>query len=487
MTDMAEHPPRKKSPLAPPTGFRGKRILYRIVLPFTLLFAVITISSWLISTSLIAHFLDGNLNRQLARVANVISHSSYVLNPAILGQMKEVVHAEIVVFDPRGHLLHHTLDDSAVATGIRGVIHTHADPPASTRKNLIIEGRHYHAVIEPLIIPGHEAAFLSLWMPTDEAKNLRNRIFLATGWLTLFGMIAMTLLGYLIARSITRPVEELAMATGRIAAGDFQHRAIVRHHDEIGMLAQAFNRMLAQIQDYERKLIESEKMGTAGQMAAGLAHEIRNPLTSIKMFIQILHGRLHDQADNQAMTAALLQEVGRLERIIDGIVERARPGAPVKTTGDINDPLREVLTLATPTLQASGITVESRLDDHLPAISYDPEKMKQVFWNLLLNGQEAMPKGGRLSITSAGAGHHIDITFTDSGDGLTGNDPESCFKPFYTTKPEGLGLGLSTSRRIVEQHGGALTLSSREEGGVIARIRLPAIPRSGRGDQRRQG
>jgi len=456
-----------------PSRFQSKRILYRIILPFTLVFSIIAISSWLFSTNLIGHYLDTGRHQQLTKVANIISRSSYVLNPAILKQMKEVVQAEIVVSDTQGHLLHDTLGDSADTVAIRQLIQHRLSPERTTEISLVLRGRHYNAVIEPLHIPEQGAAFLSLWMPTEEADRLQQKIFLATGWLTLFGVIAMAGLGYLIARSITLPVEELATVTSRIAAGNFEQRATIRHHDEIGALAQSFNQMLSQVQAYEQRLIESEKIGTAGQMAAGLAHEIRNPLTSIKMFIQILHGRLRDQPDNQAMSASLLQEVCRLERIIDQIVERARPGAPVKIAGNINDPLNEVLVLATPTLQAAGITVESRLDETLPAFPYDPEQMKQVFWNLLLNGKDAMPKGGRLEITSTVIDHAIDIAFADTGSGLAGSNPDLCFKAFYTTKPEGLGLGLSTSRKIVEQHGGALTLTNREQGGAVATVHLP--------------
>lgn len=453
--------------------FQSRRILYRIILPFTLIFSIIALSSWLFSTNLIGHYLDAGRHQQLIKVAGIISHSSYVLNPAILQQIKEVVQAEIVVSDPRGRLLHDTLGHSAEAAAIRQLIQNSLPPGMTAEKSLVFQGQHYNAVIEPLHIPEQGAAFLSLWMPTDEADRLQQKIFLATGWLTLFGVLAMAGLGYLIARSITLPVEELAAVTSRIAAGNFEQRAAIRHGDEIGALAQSFNQMLGQIQAYEQRLIESEKIGTAGQMAAGLAHEIRNPLTGIKMFIQILHGRLRDQPDNQAMSASLLQEVCRLERIIDQIVERARPAAPVKIAGNINDPLNEVLVLAAPTLQAAGITVESHFAATLPACPHDPEQMKQVFWNLLLNSKEAMPKGGRLEITSAVVDDALDITFADTGSGLAGSDPALYFKAFYTTKPEGLGLGLSTSRKIVEQHGGALTLTNREQGGVIATIHLP--------------
>lgn len=453
--------------------FTSKRILIRIILPFTLVFSLITISSWFFSTYVIGRYLDDNLRQQLVRVANVISRSSYVLNPVILRQMKDVVHAEIVLSDEQGHVLNDTLGQSVEADTVRKFIENSLPTERPNEQAVDFLGQRYNSVIQPLIIPDRGAAFLSLWMPTDEADHLQGKIFLATGWLTFFGITAMALLGYLVARTITMPVEELAAVTSRIAAGDFNQRAVVRHHDEIGALAQSFNQMLSQVQSYEQRLVESEKIFTAGQMAAGLAHEIRNPLTSIKMFVQLLHGRLRDQPDNQAMAASLLQEICRVERIIEQIVERARPGEPVKIEGNINDQLKEVLVLAEPTLQAAGIRVETQLADTLPASCYDPEKMKQVFWNLLLNSKEAMPKGGCLTISSTPVNNTIDIAFADNGSGLAAATADLCFKAFYTTKPEGLGLGLSTSRTIMEQHGGTLELTNRDQGGVMAIIHLP--------------
>ena len=453
--------------------FSSKRILVRIVLPFTFLFSVTAVSFWLFSTYLVGRYLDEDLRQQMSRVAKVISQSSYVLNPAILRQMKDVIHAEIALFDEQGLLLHSTFSESMNDAFGRETIWAILGADRKEEKTVEFQAQRYNTVIQPLIVAGHGSAFLSLWMPSDETDRLQKRIFQATGWLAFLGALAMTLLGYLVARTITLPVEELAEVTGRIAGGDFKQRAVVRHDDEIGALARSFNLMIEQVKAYEQMLVESEKMSTAGQMAAGLAHEIRNPLTSIKMFVQLLHGRLQNQPENQAMADSLLQEICRLERIVEQIVERARPGELRKIRANINDHLREVTTLAEPTMEAASIRLESDLDASLPLLFYDPEKMKQVFWNLLLNSREAMGRGGRLEISSAPGGNGVDIVFADDGPGLASPDSDLFFQPFYTTKPEGLGLGLSTSRKIVEQHGGTLVLVSREQGGVRAEIHLP--------------
>jgi len=409
----------------------------------------------------------------MVRVARVISQSSYVLNPVILLQMKEVINAEIILFDARGKILNCTISGGTDDTVAKEIAGKGFSPANASEPILEFQGQRYKTISQTLTIPGRGQAFLCLWKPTGESDQLQARIFATTGWLALAGILAMTLAGYLIVRTITLPVEELVEVTGRIAENDFSKRAVVRSNDEIGMLAQSFNRMMDQLQNYEKRLVESEKMATAGRMAAGLAHEIRNPLTSIKMFVQVLHGRLQGQQDNQKMAASLLQEIGRLERIIEQIVERARPGELHRRRGNINDQLTELLALAAPSLQTGNISLESRLSPELPEFDYDPEKMKQVFWNLLINSREAMPKGGRVEIVSGRVSDGIEITFADTGMGIQDGNIDVCFKSFYSTKPEGLGLGLSTSRKIVEKHGGALELANRAEGGAIATIHLP--------------
>jgi signal transduction histidine kinase len=455
------------------SGYGTKRILVRIIVPFALLFSIATVTFWLLSSYLIGRYLQDDLRQQMVRVARVISQSSYVLNPLILLQMKEVINAEIILFDGQGRILNSTIGGGADDTVAREITGKGFSPANAGEPIIEFQGVRYKAITQSLTIPGRGQALLCLWQPAGESDRLRTRIVVTTGWLALAGMLAMTLLGYLIVRTITLPVEELVGVTGRIAENDFSQRAVVRSNDEIGMLAHSFNRMMDQLQSYEKRLVESEKMATAGRMAAGLAHEIRNPLTSIKMFVQVLHGRLHGQQDNQKMAASLLQEIERLERIIEQIVERARPGELNRRPGNINEQLAELLALAAPSLQAGNIRLDSRLSPALPELHYDPEKMKQVFWNLLINSREAMPKGGRIEISSAPVENGVEITFADTGMGIQDGNIDICFTSFYSTKPEGLGLGLSTSRKIVEKHGGGLFLANRAEGGAIATIHLP--------------
>lgn len=452
---------------------RPRKILYRIILPFTLLFAVTTVISWLFSAYLISNHLDQSLKKQMAQVAGVISNSGYVLNPGILRQLKGVIAADIVFSDQNGRILSATFPDPRSHTELEKHLADDLKTPSSG-KDVRIGPIQYRTLIRPLALPDRGRGFLSLWMPVHEASRLKTRIILGTGGIALLGILAMALIGYWIARTITAPVEALAKVTGKVSAGDFSQRAQVDSGDEISDLAASFNRMIDQLKTFEQKLVETEKMATAGQMAAGLAHEIRNPLTSIRMLGQVLHNRLKDRPESRKAILSMIKEIDRLDRIIQTMIHRTRPGELQCQWGDLNESVSEVMGVAGENLSAQNISFEVRPYDGLPEIYYDPEKLKQVLWNLVNNAREAMPGGGDLTVTTRRADdENIEILVEDTGPGIAPDESEKFFQPFFTTKPEGVGLGLTMSRKIVERHGGKLTLENRVGGGMRASVLVP--------------
>jgi signal transduction histidine kinase len=335
-------------------------------------------------------------------------------------------------------------------------------------------GVRYRTVWHPLHTSEHEMAFLSILKPASELDALKNRIIFSLGVVALMGIFAMSAIGYAIARTITAPIEQLVQMTVSVAKGDLQYRAHVSSRDEIGALAESFNRMIEKLLQYKQRLVESEKMATAGQMAAGFAHEVRNPLTSIKMLGQLLHNRLKGQFENQRMLISLVQEIDRLDNIIQEMIDRTRPGELRLETSDLNRLVEEVTALAADHLASQKVFVEHRLSPQLPEVEMDREKIKQVLWNLIVNAREAMPKGGVLTIsTQTGRRVTVELTIEDSGMGIADENSDHIFQPFFTTKPEGLGLGLTISRKIIDKHGGGLTLENRNEGGARAKVTLP--------------
>ena len=454
---------------------RHRRIFYRIILPFTLLFTVTTLLSWIFSAYLISRHMERSLKQQMEQVADLVARTGYILNPAVLHHLKHVLNSEIVLFDRNGKVLNTTFATPVNHGLLQSVVQTVANPDRPfLGKDVDYRGVAYRTLLHPVSLPGQGPATLSIWTPAAEVDRLRGNIFLGLGAVSLIGILAMAAVGYFIARSITAPVEELVKVTEAVAGGELNERAVVQSSDEIGALAQSFNEMIDKLSVYERRLVESEKLATAGQMAAGLAHEIRNPLTSIKMLGQVLQGRLKDEPENRQMLTSMVQEIDRLDRIIKELIERTKPGELNLESEDVSQLVAEVMRLTGENLAARDIVIESALESGLPKIRMDREKIMQVLWNLILNARDAMPAGGQMVIaTRSGDDATVEITVDDSGRGLGTEDPESLFRPFYTTKPEGMGLGLPISRKIVEKHGGSLILENRPEGGARARVQLP--------------
>jgi len=171
---------------------------------------------------------------------------------------------------------------------------------------------------------------------------------------------------------------------------------------------------------------------------------------------------------------ALIREIDRLDRIIAEIISKTRPGELLKKTGDVNQMLKEVISIALENFSNQGIVIEEQFERNLPELCIDHEKIKQVIWNLILNAKEAMPKGGIIKITTTKSDSTIvEISIIDTGPGIITADVERLFQPFFTTKPEGVGLGLTMSRKIIEKHGGTMTLKGMPGGGAHARVSLP--------------
>lgn len=453
---------------------KPRRILYRIVVPFTLLFTLTTAISWLLSSAFVSHHTEETLKRQMEQVAGVISRSGFSLRPEILQHLKHVLNSDLVVYHPDGEPLVTTFTPDTnphVSSEIIG--EAALSPEIPVLYDFRHAGRSYRIVFQPIATTGYGRVILSIWVPTSETDALRHTLIQGLGVIALAGIAAMALIGFLIARTITTPVEELARATRSLGSHGRLEKARIQSRDEIGALAASFNDMVERLTAAEEKLVESERLATAGQMAAGLAHEIRNPLTSIKMLGQVLHGRLKDQPENLEMVSSMVREIDRLDRVVGELVDRTRPGDLRLEWVDLNQTVREVVALAEEDFKSHDIIMEYDLDSELPRVQVDREKIKQVLWNLLLNARDAMPKGGKLVIATRRLDEStVEVRVDDTGCGFGGQDAERCCHPFYTTKPEGMGLGLAISRKIIEKHGGRLTLEERPEGGVSARVIL---------------
>ena len=287
-------------------------------------------------------------------------------------------------------------------------------------------------------------------------------------WATVFvALVAGLLASWLISRDLARPLTELRHAMAVVGAGDLEHtiaQAIVsRSSDEIGDLARAFARMTEQLRQSRAQLVQSEKLASIGQMAAAVAHGLRNPLASLRAAAQLARHRVDAPAAREQLDA-IVEQVDRLDLRIAHLLQFSRP-APFR-------PLRErVQALVDGAL--AGFAPAA-----LPDVQVDPMRLEQALTELVSNALDAMPEGGRLDVATrvepgAGGAGGVVVAVTDSGPGIAPEILPNLCEPFFTTRPEGTGLGLAIAKRYVEEAGGRLDITSTVGRGTTVRIWLP--------------
>jgi two-component system NtrC family sensor kinase len=330
--------------------------------------------------------------------------------------------------------------------------------------------------------------------------DLRNSVMLTfTGIAALCSVILLIIL-FFITSSITNPLRRMVLATNRIAQGDLNHQVKIGFRDEVGQLADSFNQMtenlklanenliqwgktlekrveertkeLQGMQDY---LLQSEKLRSLGKMAAGVAHEINNPLTSILINTHLMLEKLEKRHEFYENLSLIAEETARCTQIVKGLLEFARQNPPQKTHTNINDIIERTTQLLENQASFQNVRIVKDLDPGLPVIKLDRNKIQQVFWNLLLNACEAMPRGGQLTISDSLSAdkNWIEVRVADSGVGIPKENVNRLFDPFFTTKSSGTGLGLAVTYGIIQQHDGKIEIKSEVDRGTVFILSFP--------------
>jgi signal transduction histidine kinase len=231
--------------------------------------------------------------------------------------------------------------------------------------------------------------------------------------------------------------------------------------------------------ELERLLIVQDKMASLGRVAAGMAHEIRNPLSGINIYLNTLV-KLYDRGESLDKVIGILNQLqsasGKIESVIRRVMDFSRPSAPRLDLTDINQPIEEAIKLTAVTLRKSGIKIDTALAQDLPTSLMDPHMIEEVIVNLITNAADAMKNlatGKRVRITSSVQNKQILVTFSDSGPGVPLGLRDKIFDPFYTTKPDSTGIGLSLCGRIIADHGGSISVHTSQWGGGEFIMRLP--------------
>ncbi len=246
-----------------------------------------------------------------------------------------------------------------------------------------------------------------------------------------------------------------------------------RQRDELQRTAEELRRVYRELQDSFEQIKRADRLSAIGQLAAGLAHEIRNPLASIEGAIDILE-RNRGSAERRAEFLSIIKkESRRLNRLLSALLDFARPRPPRVRPVHAAELFDQVLALVGHTGEREGIHFKIDAPRDLPPVEADPEQLQQVVINLLLNSIQAMPEGGTITLSAALDGDHFVIRVADEGSGIPENQLDKIFDPFYTTKPTGTGLGLAVVHQIVEQHGGTIRAARNPDRGMTFSVFLP--------------
>jgi signal transduction histidine kinase len=339
-------------------------------------------------------------------------------------------------------------------------------------------------VVAPVLV-GEEnqlwgAVKLGLSLERLNAEIRMTRIGLIS--LAFLGLAFGTLGSVLLAERISRPLETLVEGTIKVAEGDLQHRINIPPGDEIGELAANFNQMTAeiledrrQIEETSRKLIEAEKLATIGRLATAMAHEIRNPLTAIKLNIQKV-GKSPALAPIERDQLEIADSgIRQVERIVKDVLSYARAPRLTKDWFSLDTLLDAALRFAEEQLEEKQVEIERDYGE-LPPILVDGDRLRQVFLNILLNSAEALSVGGKLivrtSLEEKEGEKNAVIEIEDNGCGIDEKHVGSVFEPFFTTKSMGTGLGLTNARKVIELHEGKVDISSAISRGTTITISL---------------
>lgn len=305
----------------------------------------------------------------------------------------------------------------------------------------------------------------------SQRERLNLRLLLVWVGFTVFLGVGVALY----ARRLLRPLEQVTERAKVVAGGDFTPQAPHTSTNEIGELSRTFEAMVAEIARVNHELLESERLATIGKMAAHVTHEVRNPLSSIALNLELLEEELPQESEAHTLFIAIRKEVERLTELTEQYLTVARRRDPNFAIEDLAEVVAEAVEFMSPELKRHEVAIAADFGSELPPVKLDEGQIRQVMHNLLRNARQAMPNGGNLRVTVASSAEPgwVDIDVSDTGAGMSEETRARLFEPFFTTRSHGTGLGLAISRHIVEAHGGVIRCEPNEPHGTRFVVRLP--------------
>ena len=312
----------------------------------------------------------------------------------------------------------------------------------------------------------------------DKSRELSNLRLLATGGLLVMALGIAVVIGW----RFTQPIQEMASAARRVAAGNLDFRVDVNRRDEVGQLATTFNEMIDGLRskrDLEERLNQAERSAAIGRLTQSVAHEIRNPLNVINLSIDHV-GSKYAPDDEPRRTqlnrilSTIKDEVERLKRLVNDLLNYGRPARLAVENVDVSQLFEETMALVRPHADELGVQVMVEESEPGVEVRGDRERLKSCLSNIAINALQAMPSGGKLSARIAKADGFVEITVADTGVGISEEALSKIFEPYFSTKQTGFGLGLAVTKTIVEEHQGSIAVESTPGVGTTFTVKLPA-------------
>ena len=346
--------------------------------------------------------------------------------------------------------------------------------------------RCFHCHGSTIKLNGILAVDVSMAQTQEKVGELSKTMLLWAFGITAVLAISLSLF---LTHFVTNPIQDLIITMERAERG-LEARAEVKSSDDIGRLGEAFNSLLTKLERARRRveryhyeqMKRADRLASIGEMAAGIAHEIKNPLAGIAGVIQVLRKNLPEGDQNKAVLEEVLSQVERMDKAVRNLLSFARPPEPKMTLVDVNELIGKLLDFLTPQFAKNGIVAERKLSSGLPWLTLDPDLLQQALINIALNALQAMPEGGKFVVEtratkpSGETAGSVEIVFSDTGKGISLENLSRIFNPFFTTRQQGTGLGLSITQRIIEQHNGEINVLSTPGKGASFTISFPYPP-----------
>jgi signal transduction histidine kinase len=341
------------------------------------------------------------------------------------------------------------------------------------------EGKVYNVIL-PVVAGNEHYGYIHLQINAEDFSALLRTSAMkrigAASFVFCIGIVIAVLLSWM----YTRPIYNIVSAAGRVAAGDLTPDLSTDRRDEIGKLTQSFNFMVQKLREkraIEEKLREVEHLSGIGQFARGIAHEIRNPLNFISLSIDHLQEKYVPSENSkkekfESLMKSIKQEIQRLNKLVGDFLDYGRPIKLSLRDVELHVLIDDVVALVLAKAEKDNVEI-IRQYEVLPTLSLDPELIKTCIFNVVLNTFQAMPGGGRLTVSTKASDSKASMIFADTGSGVSRENLSKVFDPFFSTKETGLGLGLALTKRVIEEHGGKVDFQSVEGKGSTIIMSFP--------------